>query len=264
MALMQTPTPIITDPRSYMTAVHAAAGVGKTSFAAQIPGHYFFQTEAGTEGVEVYGDPILSWKDFIAKAKEVIDAKRNNFAGQREITMCIVDTLENLFDYAGREVCATQVFLEKGVPRKYDKIDDVPYGKGYKATHHLLLRNLEVLRLNGLGVLLISHTKERPMKWAGQELIHYGLNLPPSAELAVKAACGAIGYFFMEEEIKRNSNGDIVKAELARWMCWQPGFLYTAKHRLENFPEKLPLPMGRGWETYVSAFNETIQKRKGQ
>jgi len=263
MVLAQTPTAIITDPRAYMTAAHGTVGVGKTSFGQQILGHYFFITEAGTEGVEVYGDPIFNWQDFIDKAKEVIAAKKGGFKDQREITTCVVDTLENLFWYAGDEVCKTQKFMEKGVPHKYDKIEEPQFGRGYKATFELLLRNLEALRMNGFGMLLLSHTKERIVKWAGQDLTHHGFNLPPSAAAAVEGACGAIAQFVVEEKIERNESNDIVRVETGRSMYWQPSFLRTAKHRLKGFPEKLPLPIDKGWEVYCDAFAETVAKLKG-
>lgn len=262
MPLMQEPTQIVTDPRGYMTAIHSRAGVGKTSFGAQIPGHYFFYTpNAGIEGVNVFGDPILTWKEFITKAGEVIEAKKNNFKDQRRIEVCIIDTLDDLFAYAGVEVCATQTFLEKGVPHKYTKVDDVMWGKGFKAAFELLLRNLGTLHLNGFGIVLMSHTKERPVKWAGSDWSHQGLNLPPSAALAIKAACGAIGHFVVEETIEKNKEtGVIEKVEQARWMYWQPTFLRTAKHRLKGFPEKLRLPINKGWEVYCDAFQETLNK----
>lgn len=259
MVLAQAPTPIITDPRGYMTAVHGGVGVGKTSFGEQIDGHYFFITEAGTEGVEVFGDLIFSWKDFIAKAKEVIEAKKAGFKDQRTITTIVVDTLENLFGYAATEVCATQTFVEKGVAHRFTKIDDVPFGKGYKAAFTLMLRNLEQLRLHGFGMLLLSHTKERIVKWAGNDMTHYGFNLPPSVALAVEGACGAIAHFDIEETVERDTENNVVKVEQARWMYWQPTFLRTAKHRLKGFPEKLSLPINKGWETYSNAFAETVE-----
>lgn len=262
MVLAQKATSIIIDPRAYMTAVHGTVGVGKTSFGQQIRGHYFFITEAGIEGVEVFGDPILSWKAFIEKAKEVIAAKEGGFKDQREITTCVVDTLENLFGYAGVEVCATQTFVEKGVAHKFDKIDDVPFGKGYKAAYGLMLHNLELLRLRGFGLLLLSHTKERPVKWAGENLTHYGFNLPPSAALAVESACGAIAQFVIEQTIEKDEEGIITEVESGRFMYWQPTFLRTAKHRLKDFPTKLPLPINEGWATYCAAFEETVAKLK--
>lgn len=265
MPLAQQATPIVTDPRGYITALIGPAGIGKTSFGAQIDGHYFFKTpNAGTEGVEVVGDPILSWSDFIEKATELLEAKKDNFKEQREVKMCIVDVITDLFDYAGIEVCKTQKFMEKGVAKKYDKIEEVPFGAGYKAACKLLLRNLGVLHLNGFGILLTSHVKERVIKWAGSDHQHYGFNLSPSVALTIEAACGAIGQLVMEETIERNDEGTIIKAETGRWMYFQPTFLRTAKHRLEGFPAKLPFKINEGWSTYCKAFTETVEKRKAK
>lgn len=259
MVLAQTPTSIITDPRHYMTAVHGTVGVGKTSFGSQISGHYFLITEPGTEGVKVFGDPVLSWDGFIEKGRELIAAKESNWKEQREVKTIVVDTLENLFWFAGAQVCKTRRFLEKGVPKKYDNIEDVQYGRGYKAASELLIHNLEQLKLHGFGMLLLSHTKERLVKWAGQDLTHYGFNLPPSAASVVEAACGAIAHFVIEEEIKKDKETGIISSvEQGRFMYWQPTFLRVAKHRLEGFPERLPLPRNKGWETYVEAFNATV------
>lgn len=263
MTLTQAATAIAIDPRCYLTAVHGPSGVGKTSFGAQIADHYFFYTpRGGVEGVEIFGDPILCWSDFIEKAKEVIAAKKSNFENQRVIKICVIDVLGDLFDYAGVEVCATQRFMDKGVAYKFDKIDDVPFGKGFKAAYQLLLRNLGTLYLNGFGILLLSHTKERFVKWAGQDLHHHGFDLPPSAALAIETACGAIGHFIVEEKIEKGVDGAILRVETGRSMYWQPTFLKLAKHRLKHFPEKLDLPIDRGWEVYCAAFAETVAKLK--
>lgn len=260
MVLRQEPIPRITDPRRYLTAIHADAGVGKTSFAVQIPGHYFLITEAGIEGIEPTGDYILSWKDFLDKGRELIEAKRAGFPDQRVIEALVVDTLDNLFDYACTEVITTQTFLEKGRPVKYAKIEDVPFGKGFKEAAKLLIRNLETFRLNGFGVILLGHTKERVIKWAGQDLSRAGFNLPPSASALLEAACGAIGQFVVEERTERDAQGNLVTRELGRYQYWQPTMTRLAKHRLENFPEKLALPLNGGWRVYEEAFQATLAK----
>lgn len=262
MPLAQTPTKIITDPRGYLTAVHGTVGVGKTSFGKQIDGHYFLQTEVGTAGVQVFGDPIFNWHDFIDKGRELVEAKKSGFKDQREIKTIVIDVLEKLFWYAGAEVCATQTFLEKGVPKKYKTIEEPQYGRGYKAAYQLLLKNLEALCLHGFGMLLLSHTKERIVKWGGEDLTHQGFDLPPSACNAIEAACDAIGCFVVEQEIVKSEEGIVTTIEHGRYQYWQQTFLRTAKHRLEGFPEKLPLPMGRGWEVYCEAFAETLAKKK--
>jgi len=265
--LQQTPTQIVTDPRKYLTLIYGIAGVGKTEFGSQIPGHYFFYTEAGIEGVQIYGDPILSWEDFIEKCNEIVSAKAAGWKDEqgkpiREITTIVIDTYENLYMHAADWICRNTTFPEKGVRQKFERIEDVPYGKGYKRTNELLIEKLNKLMLHGFGVLVIAHSKERTVTWRGQEFQAYGPNLPPSAADGIIDACGAVGFFNTEESVRKDENGRVVAHEEGRYMYWQNSFLIRAKHRLPGFPEKLPLPRGEGYATYLKAFQEAVKQKQ--
>lgn len=262
MMLMQEPTKIETDPRAYLTGIHGTEGVGKTSYGQQIPGHYFMITEAGTEGVEVYGDPILTWEEYLAKCKEIVEAKQNNFKEQREIKVVVIDTVEKLWDLCGYWVCANCRFPEKGIFHKFDRIEDVPFGKGYKRINELLIATFNKLMLYGLGVLWISHTKERTITWGGQDMTAVGPNLGPTAADYLVAASGAVGYIDIESVTKKDESGSVISVEEGRVMWWQKSFLRTAKHRLDHFPDKLTFPKGKGYITYLRAFEEAVEKRK--
>ncbi len=264
--LQQVPTEIVTDPRRYLTLVYGIAGVGKTEFGAQIPGHYFFCTEAGIEGVRVFGDPILNWKDFLDKCDEVTTAKRNGWKDNegkpiREILTIVVDTYENLYKHAGVWICKNTTFPQKGVQQKYARIEDVPYGKGYTRTNELLIEKLNKLMLSGFGVLVISHSKEKPITWRGENFQAYGPKLPPSAADGIIDACGAVSFFNTEETTDKNDVGIVMKVEEGRYMYWQNSFLIRAKHRLPGFPAKLPLPCGKGYQTYLDAFEKTLRSK---
>lgn len=265
--LQQTASEIVTDPRKYLTLVYGIAGVGKTEFAAQIPGHYFFCTEAGIEGVRIFGDPILSWGDFLDKCDEIVAAKNAGWKDSegkmlREILTIVIDTYENLYGYAGTWICNNTTFPEKGVQQKFKRIEDVPYGKGYKRTNELLLEKLNKLMLCGFGVLVISHSKERPVTWRGQDFQAYGPKLPPSAADGIIDACGAVSFFNTEETTSKDAEGVIAKVEEGRYMYWQNSFLIRAKHRLPGFPAKLPLPRGLGYQTYLDAFEKTLRNEE--
>lgn len=262
--LQQTPTKIVTDPRKYLTLIYGIAGVGKTEFGSQIPGHYFFYTEAGIEGVQVFGDPILSWNGFIEKCNEVVTAKQAGWKDPedkpiREILTLVVDTYENLYGHAGDWICKNTTFPEKGVQQRFERIEDVPYGKGYKRTNELLIAKLNKLLLFGFGVLVVSHSKERPITWKGQDFQSYGPKLPPSAADGIIDACGAVSFFNTEERTNKNDEGKVIRIEEGRYMYWQNSFLIRAKHRLPGFPAKLPLPRGKGYQTYLDAFEKTVR-----
>lgn len=265
--LQQVPTEIVTDPRRYLTLVYGIAGVGKTEFCAQFPGHYFFYTEAGIEGVKIFGDPILSWEDFIEKCNEVVAAKKAGWKDPegepvREILTIVIDTYENLYWHAGAWICAHQTFPEKGVQHKVARIEDAPYGKGYTRTTELLVEKLNKLMLCGFGVIVTSHSKEKPITWRGQDFQAYGPKLPPSAADGIIDSCGAVSFFNTEESTSKDAEGNVHQVEEGRFMYWQNSFLIRAKHRLPGFPAKLPLPRGKGYETYLNAFNETVKKNQ--
>lgn len=260
--LQQTPNAVETDPRKYLTCIHGPAGVGKTSFGAQMPGHYFLKTQVGTKGVQVYGEPILSWEGFIEKCSELGQGLKEGWKDQREVKTVVIDVYEYLYAYAAKWICANQTFYENGVKQKFSRIEDVPYGKGYTRTNELLLEKLNRLMLLGFGVLVISQSKERPIKWRGQNFQAYAPNLPPTARDGLIGECDAVGFFNVEESTSKNEAGEVIQREEGRTMYWQSTFLITAKHRLDGFPQSLPLPKGHGYETYLRTFQETLKGEK--
>ena len=145
---------------------------------------------------------------------------------------------------------------------RFERIEDVPYGKGYTRTNELLVTKLNKLMLCGFGVLAISHCKERPITWRGQDFQAYGPKLPPSAADGIIDACGAVGFLNTEESTSKDEDGKVTKREEGRFMYWQNSFLIRAKHRLPGFPAKLPLPRDKGYATYLDAFNKAVERRQ--
>ena len=256
--LKQTEDEIVTDPRKYLTTIHGRAGVGKTSWGVQIPGHYVLMTEAGTQGLRPFGEPIFSWEEFLIKIKEIVEAHQGGFKGQREITTVVIDTYERLYKYAGEWVAKNIWFTEKGHKSKVDRIEDAPYGKGFSATSDLLIGVLQRVMLHGLGIVVIAHSKQRTIKYAGRDIESFELNLYPSAAQALIDASNAVGYFELDEEMARNEQGEIANIKSTRTQYWQGAFARVAKHQLKGFPEKLPLERNMGYSTYLEAFKATV------
>jgi hypothetical protein len=257
--LQQDPSKIITDPRLYTTCIYGEPGIGKTSWAAQVPGAYFIRTEEGTKGISVYGEPCLSWERFLDLCVDLQKGKEDEWKDQREIKNVIVDTVENLYWLCGSWIARTKRFMIKGVPQEYEDIRFVPYGQGYIEVNNEIIRVFNKLVVLGFGLILISHEKERTIKWRGEELQKVDPNLPPSALTMIIGYCDAVGYFSMEEEIKKEGV-EVKRVEIGRYQYWQPSFLRMAKHRLTGFPERLPLPIDKGYEVYRQAFEEATKQ----
>ena len=264
MPLAQEPTPRIVDPRSYLSCLYGESGVGKTTFGSTVDGHYFLFTEAGGSGVSVYGESVVDWPTFLAKGAELIKAKNAGWEGQREIKTVFIDTIDSLLEYAGDWICQNETFVEQGKASKFSKIDDVPWGKGYKRLAQLVLSKIQRLRLAGFGVFLIGHQKERIVKWRGQDLTRVGFNMTPSVADTFQAACDAIGYAAVEETVQKGAAGEVESVETGRYVYWQPTFLRLAKHRLRGFPARVEFKLDTAWDSYVEAFNGRVQALKGQ
>jgi len=257
--LPQTPSSVVIDPRQYVTMIYGEPGVGKTSWASQVPGTLFVKTEEGCKGVEVYGLSCPSWNNFIDICLACEKGVQSNWESQRKVETVVIDPIEGLYWACGDWVVAHKTFMIKGSAQSYQDIRHVPYGQGFVETNKELLRVLNKLVQLGLGLVLISHEKEREVKWGGQELPKYEPCLPPSAIDTIVGYCDAVGHFTIEEEVKKEGT-EVVKREIARWQWWQPAFLRMAKHRLQGFPERLLLPIDKGYEIYRTTFEETANR----
>ena len=263
IVIAQVPTEIVVDPRRYMTMIHGIAGVGKTTWAKQIDGHYFLQTEIGTEGVSVFANPVLDWGEFNESCKKIIEQKARGWKDEedkpvREIKTLVVDRFELLYDYCGTYLCETTTFPEGGVQLKFDRVEDVPWGKGYNRANRLMIASLNKLMLLGFGIVLICQTNERPVKWRGQDMQKHEPMLPPKACKEIVATCGAVGHFVIEQVTKKNAEGQVYVEKEDRWSFWQPTFLRVAKHRLVHFPERVALNRMTMYDDYLEEFQKAL------
>lgn len=262
--LKQEPTEIIDDPSRYLTLIHGEAGIGKTTFAASILGHYFARTEEGTAGLRAYGQSITSWPEFISLCKDLKEGVETGWKDQREIKMLVVDVYELLLTLCGDYICAKEKFVVGGKSEKYKKMEDVPFGLGYKRATYILLLTLEQLRRLGLGIMLLSHTRHRLFKWKGQEFPKAGPRLSQGSMDSIVASCDAVAYFAAEEEVKRAADGSVFSIEQGRYMIWAPGFQVIAKHRLKHFPEKTKVERLTGYQDYLKIFAKACAETKAE
>lgn len=264
IVIEQVASEIVTDPREYLHYLHGDAGVGKTTWCKQIEGHYFAKCDNGTKGLKVFGSSISSWPEFLEMLLLLSKQKASDWNGVREVKTLIVDTFDFLFELCGEWTVTNVRFMCQGVPKKYDRIENVPYGAGYAAVRRLVLLKLKKFMSLGFGIVLVGHTKEKTINWRGQDMIAKRLNLSPTTAEEILGECDAVGYCTIEETIERNDDGDIISIETGRYIHWQKEFLISAKHRLQDFPARTPLnnkcskgPLG--YELYLTAFKKAAK-----
>ena len=258
VVIAQQPSAIVTDPRKYWLTVHGDQGVGKTTFASQIPGHYFLCTEEGLPGLSAYKSSVFNWAHFVAIVNKIVLDKERSWEDVdgnplRPITTLVIDVYEKLWDMLGKYVCDKQKFLVDGRPQSFDRVDDVPWGKAYKRVNGIIIPLLEEVMRRGFGLVTICHTKVSDVKWSGEMVQKYHLNLSDKSEAALKSASSAIGYFTVKEKIGKKDS-IVTSVETARVAYWQPTFFRVAKHRLKGFPEQIILKRDTQWQDYVKIF----------
>ena len=257
--LKQELTPPVEDPKKWLILIHGESGVGKTSWAAQIPGHYFVRTEEGCKGLFTYGETVTSWTQFVNDiVGEILKGADKNWEGQRRIETLIVDVAEKLWWLCADWIAKNKQFMVRGVAQSFTDIRHVPYGLGYSDTTVEFMRIIRLIQRTGVGVVLISHTNYRHFKWGTEDLRRAEPDFSAGTVDEIVGECDAVGYFAIDEKVKKEAQGEslvIVSTEQGRFQHWQPQFLRIAKHRFD-LPEVIPLPKYEGWGVYCEEFEK--------
>ena len=112
--------------------VYGPEGVGKTTFAAQMPGAVFIDTEGSTKHMDV------ARFDAPDDLMDVIDQLNYVLGHPQEIGTVVIDTVDWLEILIFNMVC---------VEKKIQNIEDIGYGKGYVYAKQKMQQLLEVLQL---------------------------------------------------------------------------------------------------------------------
>ena len=129
--------------------VYGPEGVGKTTFAAQVPGCVFIDTEGSTRHMDV------ARFDAPQELGDVLDALNYVLGHPEEFGAVVIDTVDWLEKLIFQNVC---------VEKKIANIEDIGYGKGYVYAKQKMQQILEVLQAivdRGVHVVLVCHSMIR-------------------------------------------------------------------------------------------------------
>lgn len=131
-------------PRIMLYGIH---GVGKSTWAAQIPGVVFLPTEDGLGEIDCASLPLAS------SFQEVMDSVAALYTDPHEYSAVAIDTADWLEKLIHADVC-----------RKHNvnSIEDIGYGKGFAYALDMwrqLLTGLDALReKRGMAIVLLAHS----------------------------------------------------------------------------------------------------------
>lgn len=218
--LPTTKTPPKTSLEDFTYLIYGKPKIGKTTFANQFENTLFIATEAGLTGQEAYQVPVDNWETF----KKVVE----ELAEEKHIFRTVaIDTIDNLYKF-----CIEWGNSSLGIVHQ----SDAAYGKAYDLINSEFLKWLTRLSLLPMGLIMISHAKEREIKpRAGMPYTYISPTLPEAARRIVIGMADLILYFDMAyEQIGENT---VEK----RVIYTQPSNNFEAGGRINWLPPVLPL-----------------------
>lgn len=220
--------------RPLRVVLYGVEGIGKSTFAADMPAPVFIGAEDGTSQLDVTRFPTpRTWGDVL-EALRVLGTEEHDFQ------TVVLDTLDWMEPLIWADVCANA---------KVQSIEDVGggYGKGYTAaldTWRTFLAYLDRLRdKRGMHVILLAHSHIKNFKNPeGADFDRYELKLNLKASGLVKEWADVV-LFANHETFAQEDK----RAKRARGVSTGARLIYTtrtaafdAKNR-HNLPEELPL-----------------------
>lgn len=219
------------------TVLYGVPGIGKTTFAAQMPAPIFLPVEDGLGQLEVDTFPRpTSYNEVLAAISTLIQQDHS-------YSTLVLDSLDKLEPMIWDHVCET-VPHERG--QKVERIEQYGYGKGY--THALnewrrLLRGLDMLReTKGMAICAIAHSAvvrfESPETDAYER---YQLRLHKGADATICDWADAVLFANYKVAVVESSTGKkrgIGKGERMLHANERPAF--RAKNRY-SIPDQIPM-----------------------
>lgn len=152
--------------RAVRTVLYGVAGVGKSTFASNIPDALFIDTESGTDSMDVARLPKPeSWSDLQEELDFVLKEK--------PCSTLVVDTIDRI----------ENLLIQDTVQHNgKQSIEDYGYGKGYVMIQERwqkeFLFRLDKIIASGINVVLVAHSISRKVETPEESAYdHWELNL---------------------------------------------------------------------------------------
>lgn len=216
--------------------LHAPQGIGKSSFAASVPGIVIIPTEDGVDNVDAVAFPKCESLDDFWSCMTVLRNESHSF------TSVAIDTTDHLEKLIHEKVCSEH---------KKKTITDFGYGNGYKYAlnyWHKVIASLENLRCEkGMEYYLLAHSQVKrfddPLT---DSYDRYQIRMHDSANKYIQEIVDIIGFanqvtYTKDEDLGFNKKRARVQATDIRKIFLQKSQAYDAKSRIQGMPSEVDL-----------------------
>jgi hypothetical protein len=223
--------------------LYGVGGVGKTTFAAEMPSPIFLDTQEGSSRLDVARFPRPTcWEDVLDAVAELETAEHS----YRTLAIDLLDDLEALvFEH----ICARD---------GQANIEAYGYGKGYKVALNewrgLLARLERMRRARGMAVVFIAHAQVKLFKNPeGDDYDRYSLQIHEQASGLLRGWCDTVLFARHETVLSKDARTKRVRgiSTGARLLQTVETAAYHAKNR-DGLPDTLPLD--------YAAFAEAVER----
>lgn len=213
--------------------------LGKTSFAAQLKRNLFLATEIGYNAINgITALPISKWTDIKMAVKELKNPKAKEL-----YDTVTIDTISLAADLCEKFICSRE-----GV----SKINEIPYGQGWKMVAKELQETLRDITILGYGLILICHSKEKASQFTDAEG-NAVVSVEPDLSKNIYGVCSAICDLIAYIGIEFDSEG---KGQ--RWLYTRQTPTVFAGSRWKYLAPRIPF----GYDNLVDAIGEAIKKQQ--
>lgn len=225
--------------------VYGPEGVGKTTFASQVEGCVFIDTEGSTRHMDVarFDDP--------QELGDVLDALNYVLGHPDEFGAVVIDTVDWLEKLIFNSVCAE---------KKIQNIEDIGYGKGYVYAKQKMQQILELLQAiidRGVHVVLVCHSMirkfEQPDEMGSYDRYMLKLNEKNIAPI-VKEWVDMMLFVNYKTDVVTSPDGKTKKARggQKRVMYANHSACWDAKNRF-GLPDEMPFDFAEIAQLFGSA-----------
>jgi len=230
------PTVISRDLSAKYILLYSKPKVGKTSFAAQLPRNLFLATEIGYNAINgITAQKITKWGDIKTAVKQLKDPRAREM-----FDTVTIDTITIAAD-----LCEKFILSREGVT----KLNEIPYGQGWKMVSKELSDTLREITMLGFGLIMICHSKEKQSPYTdaeGNAITSVEPDLNKNVYTVCNALCDLIAYIGVEFDSEGNSQ---------RWLYTRQTPTIFAGSRWKYLKGRIPF----GYQELVDAIGEAIE-----